>query len=217
MIGGFGMAVECFSFHATKVLNSFEGGAVTTDDDELAERMRFMRNFGFAGKDRVEYLGSNGKMDEMCAAMGLTSLDSLPEFIEANRRNYGYWREGLAGIPGLAVFEHGEREHHNFHYVVIEVEESEAGLTRDELVRVLEADNVLARRYFFPGVHRMQPYSALQPQAWRVLPETERLCGRVMTVPTGTAVQRADIQRMCGLIRRAVSQSERVRARLAQG
>ena len=215
MVGGFG-AAECFSFHATKVLNCFEGGAVTTDDDGLAERIRFMRNFGFAGKDRVEYLGSNGKMGEMSAAMGLTSLDSLPDFIAANERNWRQYRDRLNAIPGLRVFEHSAREYNNFHYVVVEVDGEVAGLSRDELVHMLEAENVLARRYFFPGSHRMEPYRSLQPQAWRVLPHTEQLCQTVMTLPTGTAVSHGEIDRVCERIETALGQADLVRARCAE-
>ncbi len=215
MVGGFG-AAECFSFHATKVLNSFEGGAVTTDDDRLAERIRYMRNFGFAGKDQVDYLGSNGKMNEMSAAMGLTSMDSLPEFIAANRRHWQQYRERLKGLPGLQVFEHFETEHNNYHYVVVEVDAQRAGLTRDELVATLEAENVLARRYFYPGSHRMQPYRSLQPQAYRVLPHTEALCQSVLTLPTGTAMTSEAIERICERIGTALDQAEAVRARLQQ-
>jgi dTDP-4-amino-4,6-dideoxygalactose transaminase len=87
MIGGFGDA-EVFSFHATKFFNTFEGGAVTTNDDELAEKIRLMKNFGFAGYDQVIYIGTNGKMSEISAAMGLTSLESLDDFIRTNHRNY---------------------------------------------------------------------------------------------------------------------------------
>src|SRR5207247_3514885 len=87
MIGGFGDA-EVFSFHATKFFNTFEGGAVTTNDDELAEKIRLMKNFGFSGFDNVIYIGTNGKMNELSAVMGLTGLESLNDFVYINRRNY---------------------------------------------------------------------------------------------------------------------------------
>jgi dTDP-4-amino-4,6-dideoxygalactose transaminase len=99
MIGGFGLA-EVFSFHATKFFNMMEGGAVVTNNDELAARIRLMKNFGFSGNDNVVYIGTNGKMSEINAAMGLTNLASLDEFESANRRNYEAYRFGLAGIPG---------------------------------------------------------------------------------------------------------------------
>ena len=99
-IGGFGRC-EVFSFHATKFFNTFEGGAVLTNDDDLAEKMRLMRNFGFHGYDNVIYIGTNGKMTEVCAAMGLTSLESVGEFMQINRRNYQAYRRSLEGIPGI--------------------------------------------------------------------------------------------------------------------
>src|SRR6267378_2313680 len=91
MLGSFGTA-EVFSFHATKFVNCGEGGAVVTNDDRLAQKMRLMRNFGFAGLDRVIYVGTNGKMSELSAAMGLTSLESVDEFVAANRRNHQLYR-----------------------------------------------------------------------------------------------------------------------------
>ena len=99
MIGSFGDA-EVFSFHATKFFNTLEGGAVVTNDDELAMKGHLMRNFGFTGDDKVSYLGTNGKMNELSAAMGLTSLGAPDEFIAVNRRNYFCYRAGLRDIAG---------------------------------------------------------------------------------------------------------------------
>src|SRR5580704_10099419 len=102
MVGGFGRC-EILSFHATKFFNTFEGGAVLTNDDALAEKMRLMRNFGFSGYDNVIYIGTNGKMTEVCAAMGLTSLESLEQFVETNRRNHHAYRRELQPIPGVTL------------------------------------------------------------------------------------------------------------------
>ena len=169
MVGGFGLA-SVLSFHATKFLNSFEGGAVVTDNDDLASRIRLMKNFGFAGYDDVVYVGKNGKMTEICAAMGLTSLESFGEFQAANRDNYNAYRQGLQNIDGLSLIRYDSKEQSNFHYIVVEVDESAAGLSRDELVAVLHADNVLARKYFWPGCHQMQPYRSWFPHAKLLLP-----------------------------------------------
>ncbi len=108
MIGNFGNA-EVFSFHATKFFNTFEGGAIVTNDDELAERIGLMRNFGFAGYDDVIYVGTNGKMNEMSAAMGLTNLNALDDFVAANQRNYHTYRHELSDIPGLSLIQYDER------------------------------------------------------------------------------------------------------------
>jgi len=206
MIGNFGHA-EVFSFHATKFFNTFEGGAVVTNDDELATKMRLMKNFGFSGYDNVIYVGTNGKMSEVCAAMGLTGLESLDDVIAVNRRNYAAYREGLVEIPGLRLMDYDEIERCNYQYVIVEVDEATAGISRDLLVDVLQAENVLARRYFYPGCHQMEPYRSYFPHAGLLLPETNRLTQRVMSLPTGTAVGPGEIAQVCTVIRLAVLNS----------
>jgi dTDP-4-amino-4,6-dideoxygalactose transaminase len=206
MIGGFGLA-EVFSFHATKFLNTFEGGAVVTNSDELAEKIRLMQNFGFAGYDNVIYIGTNGKMTECAAAMGLTNLENIDAVIDANRRNYHAYGRGLSGLPGISLYPYNETERGNYQYVVVEVDEAVAGISRDQLVETLHAENVLARRYFFPGCHRMEPYRSYFPHAGLLLPETERICRRVMVLPTGTTLSETKVDLICDLIRLVVENS----------
>jgi dTDP-4-amino-4,6-dideoxygalactose transaminase len=215
LIGRFGRC-EVLSFHATKFFNSFEGGAVLTNDDSLAKKIRLMRNFGFHSCDRVIYIGTNGKMTEVCAAMGLTSLESIEIFIEINRRNYDGYRRGLTDVPGVNLLAYDEREQANYQYIVCEVDEVEAGLTRDELVQVLTAENVLARRYFFPGCHQMEPYRSYFPHAQLLLPETEKLCHRVMLLPTGTAINESSISQVCRILGTAVAHAPAVKTQLAK-
>lgn len=214
MIGNFGDA-EVFSFHATKFFNTFEGGAITTNDDDLAARIRLMKNFGFAGQDRVIYLGTNGKMSEVSAAMGLTSLESVDEFIATNRHNHERYGTELAGLSGVNLVSYDGPERHNYQYVVLEVDEATAGIGRDELVKTLHAENVVARRYFYPGCHRMEPYRSYYPHAGLMLPVTESLTHRLITLPTGTAVGPDQIDRICEVIRTAVEHGPEVRRRLA--
>lgn len=212
MIGGFGKA-EVFSFHATKFLNSFEGGAIVTSDDELAERTRLMRNFGFAGYDNVSYLGTNGKMTEIAAAMGITSLESREEFIAANRERHDAYRAVLRELPGVTLVRYDRSEWANWQYVVLEIEPSLAGLSRDELTELLWRENVLARRYFFPGAHRMAPYRTMFPEASAELPRTEWLAERVMLLPTGTAITLDEVERVGRLIRFLLENGEAIRER----
>lgn len=208
MIGNFGDA-EVFSFHATKFFNAFEGGAVVTNDDALADKVRYMRNFGFAGYDNVEYVGTNGKMTEVCAAMGLTSLESLDEFILVNYRNYKAYERGLADIPGLKLFRYDESGKCNYQYIIVEVDEEIAGVSRDQVVEFLHAHNVLARRYFFPGCHLMEPYRSYFPHAGLLLPETERLTQQVMSLPTGTAVGEQAVACVCSIIQLYIENSRK--------
>ena len=215
MVGRFGEA-EVFSFHATKFVNSFEGGAVMTDDEVLAKRMRDMRNFGFAGYDRVEWLGINGKMTEVAAAMGLTCLESMDSIVATNRANWQAYEAGLRDVPGLGLYVHDAAERRNWQYVVVEVDAEAAGLDRDLLVQVLHAENVLARRYFYPGCHQMEPYRSRYPHAGRVLPETERLTERVLSLPSGTAVTPGTVEQVCQLMRFVVQHGAEIRARSRQ-
>jgi len=214
MVGGFG-ACEVLSFHATKFLNSFEGGAVVTNDDTLAEKLRLMRNFGFAGYDRVIYLGINGKMTEVCAAMGLTSLETMDSVLETNLRNYKAYCEGLDGLPGISVIRYDRSEWNNYHYIVVEIDPALAPLNRDELVEVLHAENILARKYFWPGCHRMEPYTSRQPNAALLLPETERIAASILLLPTGQAVNAETAQVICRIIETAFANARAVRAVLA--
>ena len=215
MIGGFGDA-EVLSFHATKFANTLEGGAVVTNDDDLATRIRLMKNFGFSGLDNVIYIGTNGKMNEMSAAMGLTSLESLDSFVEANRHNYYAYREGLMDLPGVRLLSYDEHQKCNFQYIVIDIDEAETHISRDSLVDILHAENIRARRYFYPGCHRMEPYRSYFPNAGLLLPETERLVERVVVLPTGTAIDPEEVQVICRVVRWVINHGTEITGRLGQ-
>jgi dTDP-4-amino-4,6-dideoxygalactose transaminase len=210
MIGGFGDA-EVFSFHATKFVNSLEGGAIVTNDDELAQKFKLMRNFGFTSYDQVDSLGINGKMNEVSAAMGLTNLESLSDFIVVNRRNYQQYAKELAGLEGVKLIAYDENESCNYQYVVLEVDPAQTIVTRDELIQVLYRENVLARRYFYPGCHRTAPYNTTESPL--SLPETEWICDRVLSLPTGTAVTPADVTTIGEIIRIVVKNGREVSAK----
>jgi dTDP-4-amino-4,6-dideoxygalactose transaminase len=216
MIGGFGNA-EVFSFHATKFINTLEGGAVATNDDEIAHKIRMMKNFGFVGYDNVKYLGVNAKMSEFSAAMGLTGMDCIEEFIETNRANYRRYREAFAAMPGLKMVTIDENEKHNYQYVVTEIDRDVALIDRDTLLDVLHAEGVLARRYFYPGCHRMEPYRSYFPHAGLLLTETERLANRVLCLPTGTAVDHEQIDAVCDIIRFCLENAEAILGRRSSG
>jgi dTDP-4-amino-4,6-dideoxygalactose transaminase len=213
MIGSFGKA-EVFSFHATKIVNSLEGGAVVTNDGELARRMRLMKNFGFSGLDRTDIIGTNGKLDEMSAAMGLTNFESIDEFIATNRRNFELYEKELAEVEGLALFKYEEEgERWNYQSVVLEIDESQTVVNREQLLEILHAENVLGRRYF-PGCHRMEPYRSTFPHANLWLPETERLSQRMLSLPTGTAIGFNEIRGICDIVKLAIANGKEASERL---
>jgi dTDP-4-amino-4,6-dideoxygalactose transaminase len=197
-VGNFGQC-EVLSFHATKFLNTFEGGAVVTNDEELAEKMQLMRNFGFSGYDNVIYPGTNGKMIEICAAMGLVNLESIDTVVEVNRRNYLAYLKGLEGVAGLTLYGFNEGELNNYQYVVCEVSE-DCPVSRDDILAELHQRNILARKYFWPGCHRMKPYRDLYPHAGLMLPATEKVATRVIVLPTGTTVSLEAVDAVCAAI-----------------
>lgn len=205
-IGRFG-ACEVLSFHATKAFNTFEGGAVVTNDDELADTMRLMRNFGFSGYDNVIHPGTNGKMVEVCAAMGLVNLLSHDAVVGTNRRNYEAYREALANIPGVSLLTYDSAEQNSHHYVVVEVA-SDCPARRDDIVAALHAENILARKYFWPGVHKMRPYHDLFPHAHLVLPNTEQVAESVIILPSGTTLPEQAIGTIADIIRVCISSAE---------
>ena len=199
-IGRFGRA-EVFSFHATKFFNTFEGGAIMTDDNELAAKARLMRNFGFAGYDNVIHPGTNGKMSEVSAAMGLTNLVDLEAVMAGNRRTHQAYAEALNAVPGVFLMRPDRVERSNFQYVVAMIEGG-AG-RRDGALSALHAEGVLARRYFWPGVHRMAPYRA-DPSINPHLPITNRIGESVLVLPGGPTIKGWDIARIAAILMRAL-------------
>jgi len=214
-VGGLGDA-EIFSFHSTKVLHTFEGGAIATDDDELADRLRILRNFGFRGTDDVAAVGINAKMPEFAAAMGLSNLDAFDGMVEGNRATFDAYEAGIARVPGLRLRGYEPGEQHNWQYIVIEVVDEELGLSRDELLQTLEAENVLARRYFYPGCHRAEPYRSQHPSAGEDLPSTEKALERVMVLPGGQGVAPEQAALVCDLLAVAAEQADHLRHAIAK-
>ena len=208
-IGGFGRA-EVFSFHATKFVNTAEGGAITTNDDAFAARLRAVRDFGFDSNDQIVDVGTNGKMSEVCAAMGLTYLEALNELIAANQVTYRHYKAELAAIRGISLFPLETAGKSNYQYIVTVVDESITQISRDEILRVLQAENILAKRYFHPGCHRMMPGDAVQS-----LPVTENLVRTVLVLPGGASIDSHEVHGVCETLALAVKHGSLIRGALA--
>jgi len=146
--------------------------------------------------------------------MGLTGLESLGEFIAINRRNYRHYTEGLSGLRGLKLVTYDETEKNNYQYIVCEIDEDLTGISRDQVVRILHAENVIARRYFYPGCHMMEPYRSYFPHSGLLLPNTERLVKRVISLPTGAAVGSEEIREVCQIIRLVMEYPRQIMGRL---
>jgi len=139
-------------------------------------------------------------MTEASAAMGLANLESVDRFIEINRANSHMYRDLLAVIPGLRCIAYDERERYNYQYVVVEVDEPRFRLPRDGLCRLLQAENIVVRRYFYPGCHRMEPHRSAPVATRFPLPHTDSLCERILILPTGTQLVPDDIARICSWV-----------------
>lgn len=138
------------------------------------------------------------------------------DFVEVNHQNYKEYQHGLADIPGITLSSYNEKEKLNYQYIVLEVDEAETLVSRDQLNAILWIENVLARRYFYPGCHRMEPYRTYYPDAGTSLPETERLSERILSLPNGTIIGPNDISRICQVIRFVTANGGEIARRLQE-
>ncbi|AMO35707.1 DegT/DnrJ/EryC1/StrS family aminotransferase [Thauera humireducens] len=206
-IGGFGIA-EVFSLHATKLLNGFEGGYITTNDDELAALMRRKRNFGYSGESSIDTLGLNGKLNEVHAASALASLDKLPVVISRNHARLDAYQQAFRGIPGISWIPYPGDEATNAEFPLLKLA-TDWPIPRDALVSILRAEGALARAYYAPALH-------LQDDSrHRSLPVAEALAQCIVQMPTGEMVNTTDIARLASLVQFVSSNAAAIRAALA--
>ena len=187
-IGAFGDA-ECFSMHASKLINGFEGGYVTTNDGDLARHLAVVRGFGFRGQDNAEAFGINTKLNEVHAAMALACLDEVGEQLERNRERYLHFKRRLAGVPGVRLLEFDESERCTYKNVVVELLD-DWPLARTDTIALLHAERAIARPYYAPALHTVKT-DAAPPKA--PLDGTERLAQRFLLLPCGEAVGAAEV------------------------
>jgi dTDP-4-amino-4,6-dideoxy-D-glucose transaminase len=181
-IGHMGTAAV-LSFHATKLIGAGEGGAVICNDPDLAHAIRCLSNFGFDGnRDAPVGLGINGKLDEFSAAFGLGMTEVMPALQRRIHQQHCWYRHRLHRIPGLHVCRGGPGWNH--HYLVMEVDPEEFGLNRDYLQQALHAEGILAKRYFSPGLHRVEPYRSKQ----YACPTSDLLSTRLLQLPLGGSI-----------------------------
>ena len=209
-LGGFGKA-EVFSFHATKIMSAGEGGCITTNNDDLAEKLRNIRSsYGIRAEVPVRRT-ANGRMSEAQAAIGLLSLKNIERYIERNHSLHECYRKGLHSLPGLFIKAPTNVDKTNWQYLIVEVDPEEFGLSRDQLCLVLQKEGVIARRYFSPGAHHCPPFKEMSQVE---LPETDRLCARVLQLPLGAKTDEAIVGSIVELIKTARRHAEQVRSAL---
>lgn len=195
-IGQFGNA-ECFSMHASKLLNGFEGGYVTTNDAELAKQLRAMRTFGFTSQDYVGIAdGMNAKLCEIHAAMALANLDRLEMTVVENRNRYRSYQKAMPELSGLRLLEFDESQKSSYKNIIMEIT-PDWPITRDELIQILNAESILARAYYNPPLHQKL---MLYPHVSTELPLTDRLAKCFISMPCGNQVTTRDIELIVNLL-----------------
>ncbi len=198
ILGSFANA-EVFSLHATKLLNGFEGGYITTDDDDLAKKIRWQRNFAPPGScpqmaDTEHVIGLNTNLNEMHAAMAFLTIDKLKSIVARNYARYKAYQTGLAFVDGLTLVPYAEGERMNHQLVVMEVE-SDWPLTRDQTVALLRAEGAAITAYYSPPLH-LSEHCPTEMEVPR-LPIAEELAEKFVQLPVGELTKVEDIRRIC--------------------
>jgi dTDP-4-amino-4,6-dideoxygalactose transaminase len=203
-----------YSLHATKIMQAAEGGVVCTDD-ELAERIRNMRSSCIRKNQEPVPLAINGRFSELQAAMALLSLEKFPEYKANNKHRYLLYREKIKNIAGLSIIQYDETKQGNYQYIVFRLDEKEFGLSRDELVKILNKENVIARRYFIPSAHKSVPYVSMEC-AKVELPNTECLIREIFQLPSGQIVTDEHIEEICSLLQFIHEHAQEIKKHIGQ-
>ena len=193
-------ALEIFSFGATNVFNTAEGGCVCTNDDDIAESLRNLRSSYGRRKSVNIPINGNGRFSEAQAAMGLLNLENYPSLIAANKARFELYKELLGNIPGIRMLQPVANEKSNYQSLVFEIDTKDFGLTKNQLMRLLEAENIHVHQNFVTGLHRYMPYKESCLHNIDTFPITDMLCERVMQLCSGQAVSLQDVRTICELI-----------------
>ncbi len=192
--------MSTLSFHATKVYNTIEGGAMVMHDEKTKQRIDYLKNFGFAGETEVVGPGINSKMDEMRAAYGLLNLKQVDDAIEARHQVAIRYREALKDVDGIEYWNDLPGVKHNYSYFPIFVHQKTYGMTRDELYFKLKGQGIFARRYFYPLISDFSTYRGLPSATKENLPVANEMAREVICLPMHHALSEEDINRVIELI-----------------
>lgn len=192
--------MSTLSFHATKVYNTIEGGALVMHDEQTKKRIDYLKNFGFAGETEVVAPGINSKMDEMRAAYGLLNLKQVDAAIEVRRQVAVKYREALSNVDGITFFDDMPGVKHNYSYFPIFVDAEKYGMTRDELYFKMKEQNVLGRRYFYPLISTFSTYRGLDSAKPENLPNAHKMADSVICLPMHHALSEEDVERVINIV-----------------
>lgn len=192
--------MSTLSFHATKVYNTLEGGALVMHDEQTKKRIDYLKNFGFAGETEVVAPGINSKVDEVRSAYGLLNLRQVDSAIEARHQVAIKYRKALRNVYGIHFFDDMPGVKHNYSYFPIFVKAEEYGMTRDELYFKMKEQGVLGRRYFYPLISTFSTYRSLPSAAPENLPIATKMANEVICLPMHHALSEEDIERIINTI-----------------
>lgn len=188
--------ISTLSFHATKVYNTIEGGAMVMHDEVTKKRIDYLKNFGFAGETTVVAPGINSKMDEIRAAYGILNLHQVDAAIAARQKVAQRYRKALLNVPGITFFDDMPGVRHNYSYFPIFIDAEKFGKTRDELYFDMRKENVLGRRYFYPLISDFSTYRGLPSATRENLPAAYKLADTVLCLPMHHSLSEEDIERV---------------------
>lgn len=194
--------LSTLSFHATKVFNTIEGGAMVMHDAKTKQRIDYLKNFGFANEITVVGPGINSKMDEVRSAYGLLNLKQVDAAIEARCQVANKYRDALCSVEGITFFDDMPNVQHNYSYFPIFIDVAKYGMTRDDLYAKMKTENVLGRRYFYPLISEFSTYKGLESAIPENLPNAHKMADSVICLPMHHMLSNNDIERTLNLIRR---------------
>lgn len=192
--------MSTLSFHATKVYNTIEGGALICHDEKTKKRIDYLKNFGFAGETTVIAPGINGKMDEVRAAYGLLNLKQVDAAIEARHQVAVRYRKALRNVKGIRVMEDIPGVRHNYAYFPIFINAEEYGMTRDELYFKMKEQDVLGRRYFYPLISEFSTYRGLESAYPKNLPVAHKIADSVICLPMYAGLDSNDVDKILNTV-----------------
>lgn len=193
--------LSTLSFHATKVYNTVEGGAMVMHDEKTKKRIDYLKNFGFAGETEIVAPGINGKMDEVRSAIGLLNLEQVDAAIAARQSVARRYREALRDVEGIRFFDDMPGVRHNYSYFPIFVDAEKYGMTRDELYFKMQSEDVWGRRYFYPLISGFSTYRGLPSASRENLPEAHRMAESVICLPMHHRLSDEDVERVIACIK----------------
>ncbi len=194
--------MSTLSFHATKVYNTLEGGALVVRSAEMKQKIDFLKNFGFAGETTVLAPGINSKMDEVRAAFGLLNLKQVDQAIEVRKVISDMYREGLKDVSGVRLLAEPQGVRNNYSYFPIFIEEKEYGISRDALYFKLQEENIYGRRYFYPLISQFMMYKDLESARPENIPVATRIAEQVLCLPIYYGLENQDVERIIELIKK---------------